>query len=60
VAVGSEDEYAGSAEGLAALMPGAQAFTIPGRDHMRAVGDKAHKAAVLAFFARQDAARSDR
>jgi pimeloyl-ACP methyl ester carboxylesterase len=60
VAVGSQDEYAGSAEGLAALMPGAQAFTIPGRDHMRAVGDKAHKAAVLAFLASQDAARLDR
>src|SRR6185436_11150739 len=60
VAVGSEDAGAGSAEGLAALIPGAQAFTIPGRDHMKAVGDKAHKAAVLAFLARQDAARSDR
>ena len=60
VAVGSEDADAGSAEGLAALIPGALAFTIPGRDHMKAVGDKAHKAAVLAFLARQDAARSDR
>jgi len=60
VAVGSEDVDAGSAEGLAALMPGALAFTIPGRDHMKAVGDKAHKAAVLAFLARQDAVRSDR
>jgi pimeloyl-ACP methyl ester carboxylesterase len=54
VAVGSEDPGAGSAEGLAALIPGAEAFTIPGRDHMKAVGDKAHKAAVLAFLARQD------
>jgi pimeloyl-ACP methyl ester carboxylesterase len=54
VAVGSEDVGAGGAEGLAALIPGAEAFTIPGRDHMKAVGDRAHKAAVLAFLARQD------
>ncbi len=53
VAVGSEDEGAGSAVGLAALIPGAEAFEIPGRDHMKAVGDKAHKAAVLEFLARQ-------
>jgi pimeloyl-ACP methyl ester carboxylesterase len=54
VAVGSEDEGAGSAEALAALIPGAEAFEIPRRDHMKAVGDKAHKAAVLAFLARQE------
>jgi pimeloyl-ACP methyl ester carboxylesterase len=53
VAVGSEDPGAGTAEGLAALIPGAEAFTIPGRDHMKAVGDRAHKAAVLAFLAKQ-------
>jgi pimeloyl-ACP methyl ester carboxylesterase len=53
VAVGSEDGGAGSAEALAALMPNAEAFVIPGRDHMKAVGDRAHKAAVLAFLKRQ-------
>ena len=53
VAVGSEDGAAGGAEGLAAMILGAEAFTIPGRDHMKAVGDRAHKAAVLAFLARQ-------
>lgn len=53
VAVGSEDAGAGSAKGLAALIPGAKAFEIPGRDHMKAVGDKTHKAAVLEFLARQ-------
>ena len=56
VAVGSEDEMAGSAEALAALIPGAEAFTIPGRDHMKAVGDRRHKAAVLDFLAGRDAA----
>lgn len=54
VAVGSEDTGAGSAEGFAALIPQAEAFTIPGRDHMKAVGDKGYKAAVLAFLARQN------
>ena len=54
VAVGSEDTISGSAEGLAALIPGAEAFVVPGRDHMKAVGDRAHKAAVLDFLARQD------
>lgn len=54
VAVGSEDTIGGSADGLAALIPGATAFVIPGRDHMKAVGDRAHKAAVLAFLSRMD------
>ncbi len=54
VAVGSEDMIAGSAEGLAALIPGAEAFVIPGRDHMKAVGDRQHKAAVLAFLSRAE------
>ena len=53
VAVGSDDEISGSAERLAALIPGAEAFVIPGRDHMKAVGDRRHKQAVLAFLARQ-------
>lgn len=52
VAVGSEDSIGGSAEGLAAYIPGAEAFVIPGRDHMKAVGDRQHKAAVLAFLSR--------
>jgi pimeloyl-ACP methyl ester carboxylesterase len=50
VAVGSTDTIAGSAEGLAMLMPNARALTIPGRDHMLAVGDKMFKTAVLAFL----------
>jgi pimeloyl-ACP methyl ester carboxylesterase len=54
VAVGSEDSIGGSAEGLAALIPGAEAFVIPGRDHMKAVGDRRHKEAVLAFLSGPD------
>jgi pimeloyl-ACP methyl ester carboxylesterase len=51
IAVGSEDRIAGSPEALAALVPGAKALVIPGRDHMLAVGDRAFKAAVLDFLA---------
>jgi pimeloyl-ACP methyl ester carboxylesterase len=54
IAVGENDHVAGSPEGLAALIPGAKAFTIPGRDHMLAVGDRRFKGAVLSFLS-QDA-----
>lgn len=51
IAVGTKDPIAGSPHELAALVPGARALDIPGRDHMLAVGDKAFKAAVLEFLA---------
>jgi pimeloyl-ACP methyl ester carboxylesterase len=51
VAAGTNDTVAGSPEQLAALIPGAKALAIPGRDHMVAVGDKVFKAAVLEFLA---------
>ncbi len=51
VAVGSRDFVAGSPHELAALIPGAQALEIPGRDHMLAVGDKVFKHGLLAFLA---------
>jgi pimeloyl-ACP methyl ester carboxylesterase len=50
VAVGTKDAIAGSAEALAAIVPGARVLPIPGRDHMLAVGDKAFKAGVLKFL----------
>ena len=50
VAVGTKDHVGGSAQDLAALIPGAKAFPIPDRDHMVSVGDKAYKAAVTAFL----------
>jgi pimeloyl-ACP methyl ester carboxylesterase len=53
VAVGTRDEVAGSAAGLAALIPGADVLDIPGRDHMLATGDKVFKAGVLDFLARR-------
>jgi pimeloyl-ACP methyl ester carboxylesterase len=52
VATGSEDIMAGASEPLAALLSKGEAFTIPKRDHMRATGDPAFKAAALAFLGR--------
>ena len=53
VAVGTRDDIAGSAEGLAGLIPGAEVLDITGRDHMLAVGDKVYKTGVLDFLARR-------
>jgi pimeloyl-ACP methyl ester carboxylesterase len=53
VAVGEHDPIAGSPEALAALIPGAKALVIPGRDHMLAVGDRVFKSAVLEFLAQR-------
>jgi pimeloyl-ACP methyl ester carboxylesterase len=50
VAVGTKDLVAGSAQGLAALIPSARALDIPNRDHMLAVGDKIYKAGVIDFL----------
>jgi pimeloyl-ACP methyl ester carboxylesterase len=50
VAVGTADPIAGSPQDLAALIPGAQALAIPGRDHMLAVGDRVFKTGVLEFL----------
>ena len=50
VGVGTKDDIAGSAEELAALLLHGEAFDIPGRDHMLAVGDRAWKARVLEFL----------
>jgi pimeloyl-ACP methyl ester carboxylesterase len=53
VATGTEDVIGGSADELAALIPGAEALPIPRRDHMLAVGDKVYKEGVLAFLQRR-------
>lgn len=52
VAVGEADEMAGPPGPLAELLPQGEAFVIPKRDHMRATGDKAFKAAALEFLGR--------
>ncbi len=50
ISVGTRDAVAGDGHQLAALIPGARAVDIPGRDHNLAVGDRVHKEAVLAFL----------
>jgi pimeloyl-ACP methyl ester carboxylesterase len=50
VAVGDRDVIGGPAADLAEMIPGARAFVIPHRDHMKAVGDAAFKHAVLEFL----------
>ena len=50
IAVGTKDPIAGSAEALAAIIPGARALPIPNRDHMLAVGDRVFKDGVLKFI----------
>lgn len=52
VAVGEADEMAGPPGPLAEMLPQGEAFVIPKRDHMRATGDKAFKAAALEFLGR--------
>ena len=54
VAVGTNDDIAGDPGALAALLPRGRAFPIEGRDHNKAVGDKAFKAAVLEFLDERD------
>lgn len=53
VAVGTEDAIAGPARPLADVIPGAEALDIPGRDHMKAVGDRVFKEGVLDFLRRR-------
>jgi pimeloyl-ACP methyl ester carboxylesterase len=47
---GSDDETAGPAELLAQTFLDGHAVTVPGRDHMSAVGDRRTRQAVIDFF----------
>lgn len=51
VAVGEEDDMAGDPNALARLLPNAEAFVIPRRNHMLATGDARFKAEALRFLA---------
>lgn len=53
IAVGTKDVVAGSAQELAAVIPGAQVLEIPNRDHMLAVGDRVYKDGVVKFIEEQ-------
>ncbi len=50
VVAGENDSVSGSARALADIIPRGEAVTLPGKDHMSAVGDKAYKRAVLEFL----------
>lgn len=47
IGVGDQDVIGGSAAELAAMIPGAEAYVIEGRDHMKAVGDARWKDKVV-------------
>ncbi|MDR3497356.1 MAG: alpha/beta hydrolase [Ancalomicrobiaceae bacterium] len=50
VAVGTTDDIAGSGPDLVKLLPRGQYLPIPGRDHMRAVGDRVFLDGVARFL----------
>jgi pimeloyl-ACP methyl ester carboxylesterase len=50
VVCGDKDDIAGLPDGLAAQFRHGSAVTVPGRDHMSAVGDRRTRAAVADFF----------
>ncbi|MCB1438208.1 MAG: alpha/beta hydrolase [Nitratireductor sp.] len=51
VTIGTDDDVAGSGEKLAELIPNGVFMPIPGRDHMKAVGDRVYKQNVVSFLA---------
>ncbi len=50
VVAGEKDDVAGDVETLVKAIPGSQGVTLPGRNHMNAVGDRGYKDAVLGFL----------
>ncbi len=50
VAIGSEDDLAGSGQKLVDCMSNARFFSIPGRDHMRATADKTFRNEAAIFL----------
>lgn len=50
VVAGADDELVGDPEPLAAAIPGAEAVTIPGCDHLATVDDPRFQEAVLSFL----------
>lgn len=53
IAVGTNDDVAGSAHRLGEIIRDAEVLDIPDRDHMRAVGDRVYKEGVLDFLGRR-------
>jgi pimeloyl-ACP methyl ester carboxylesterase len=55
IVIGGDDVIAGSPGPLAAALPAAELVTVPRRDHMKTVGDRLYREAVLGFLAQVDA-----
>jgi len=53
VVAGDEDDLAGSVSTLVDAIPFAEGIVLPGKDHMKAVGDKTYKLSVLDFLDRR-------
>jgi hypothetical protein len=53
VVAGSNDDLAGALAPLVEAIPGAEGLSLKGRDHMKAVGDREFKLAVLDFLDRR-------
>jgi pimeloyl-ACP methyl ester carboxylesterase len=50
VVAGEKDDVAGDVQTLVNAIPGARGVTLPGRNHMNAVGDRGYKDAVVEFL----------
>lgn len=59
IAVGTTDVIAGPPEPLSDLIPGSKILHIPGRDHMKSVGDPVFKKGVLEFLRELDEASGE-
>lgn len=53
IVAGDEDTIAGPVATLVDAIPGAEGVVLPGRDHMKAVGDRTFKLSVLDFLDRR-------
>ena len=50
VVAGSEDTTAGPVEPLVKVLANGRGLVLPGRDHMKAVGDRTFKEETIKFF----------
>jgi pimeloyl-ACP methyl ester carboxylesterase len=60
VVAGEKDDIAGEVGSLVAAIPDATGLTLPGRNHMNAVGDRAFKEGAIAFLRAAGGSLSDR
>ena len=54
IVAGDQDDTAGDIETLVDVIPGARGVSLPGRNHMNAVGDRGYKEAVLGFLGEEE------